>query len=172
MDIFQNWTILNADDFATALPRSPGELGMEVMAQVRATGRFMDHVRLSIGGSRVLQASFSTRAVFLSEIIPDTTIMIQKRPEDIAIRRNMTSSEWSDLVTLLRARDALAYRGEEEEDDTEDLLELIGALADPQQAQASIRWAICATADRQLELVLQGLPAPAAILNSKPLLKG
>jgi hypothetical protein len=172
MESFQSWTILDSGEFTTAQPRSPGELGVEVMAQVRPTGRFMDHMRLALGGSKMLQATFSSKAVFPSAVLPDTLITIQKRPEDVIIKRNTTTSEWMDLNTLIKARDALAHREDEEEDDTEDLLELMDALADPQQAQASIRWAVCATPDRQLQLVLQSLPAPAAILNSKPLLKG
>jgi hypothetical protein len=54
--------------------------------------------------------------------------------------------------------------------DNEDLLTLMSGLTD--QAQASVRWAIGATTDNWLELVLQALPASASVLNGKPLLKG
>jgi hypothetical protein len=173
MDIFNNWMILAADQFALAAPREPGELGAEVLAQVRPTGRIMDNMRISLGGSQILEATFSTANVFSAQLIPRTNLIWQKRPGDIVIRKNLTSSTWYDLTTLLQSREVNAQQSDDgDEDDYEGFLTLMSGLADQQQAQASVRWAVGATADNWLELVLQALPAPASVLNGKPLLKG
>jgi hypothetical protein len=63
------------------------------------------------------------------------------------IRKNLTTSDWLDMIGLLRSRDLTAGGTEAEEDDNEDLLTLIGALDDPSTAQASIRWAVVAGQD-------------------------
>jgi hypothetical protein len=172
MDLFNNWTILPADQFTLATPREPGELGAKVLAQLRPTGRIMDNMRISLGGSWILEATFSTRDVFLAPLIPKNPLIWQKRPRDIIIRKNLTTS--IDLSSLIRAREVIAQRSdaEEDEDDNEELPTLMAGLADLQQAQASIRWAVGATTDCRLELVLQALLASASVLNGKPLLMG
>jgi hypothetical protein len=49
--------VLEADLFATAVPRDPGDLGAEVLAQVRGTGQIADHFRVTLGGSKILDVS-------------------------------------------------------------------------------------------------------------------
>jgi hypothetical protein len=175
MDIQHHpWSILPADNFSTAEPPEPGDLGVQLLAQVRATGRIADHMRLAIGGSKILEATFSSQLVFASPLIPAMTLVMQRRPRDIILRCNMTSSEWMDVTNLLRGRELIAggqQEGDEEEDDNDDILTILENLVDPHQGQASIRWAVGATSDRQLELILQALPASANNLNSKPMLK-
>jgi hypothetical protein len=168
------WTILPAASFSTAQPREPGGLGVEVLAQVRPTGRFMDNMRLVLGGSQLLEVRFSSRHIYASEMIPETTKVLQRRPEDITIRQNLTTSEWKEVNDLLRARELVASGPDPDEDDydNKDILQLIHGLAEPAQGQASLRWAVGATIDNKLELVLQALPAAASVLNSKPIFKG
>jgi hypothetical protein len=169
------WSILPAADFSTAEPPEPGDLGVQLLAQVRASGRIADHMRLAIGGSKILEATFSSQLVFASPMIPAMTLVMQRRPRDINFRCNMTSSEWMDVTNLLRNRELIAggqQEGNEEEDDNDDILILLENLVDLHQGQASIRWAVGVTSDRQLELILQALPASANNLNSKPMLKG
>jgi hypothetical protein len=172
MEFPPHWTVKAIQEFATAVPANPGEVGAEVMAQARVTGRFIDNVRVALGGTRILEAAFSTAAIFDADLIPETPLIYQKRPADIIIRTNLNSSEWADVRDLLQEREILAARPGVEEDDNEDLLTLLDGLEGPTANQAAIRWAVCVGDDQRLQLVLQALPGSATVLNSKRALKG
>jgi hypothetical protein len=169
MDIDVAWTILPATEFGTAQPREPGELGAEVLGQLRETGRFMDDVRVASGGSKILEANFYSHDIFCFEMLPTASLVLQKRPEDVVLRNNATSSIWYDVNALLQAREIIV---EGQEDDIDEFLSLINNLSDLSEAEALIRWAVIAPDDLSLELVLQALPAAAAILNSRSVFKG
>jgi hypothetical protein len=168
------WMIREATEFDTAGPQRPGSLGMEVLAQVRASGRFTDNLRVVIGGERALEAVFSTTTIFSSSFIPATDLFYQIRASSIKIRKNQTTSEWYDVIQLLKEHKIITSRpgASEEEDDNEDLITLLDSVSNPAEAQAAIRWAVCASEDSHLDLVLEALPASATVLNSKPILKG
>jgi hypothetical protein len=95
MAAHHRWTFLTATSFPTAQPQDPGGLGVEASSS-EPKGRFMDNVRLTLGDSQVLEARFSSRHVFPSEMIAEATMALQQRPEDITIRQNLTTSEWKD----------------------------------------------------------------------------
>ena len=50
-----NWEVVPKEDFELAVPRDPGSLGVELMAQVRGNGWIKDHARLVVGGSLILE---------------------------------------------------------------------------------------------------------------------
>ena len=54
MDFPPDWEAMGAEDFTTAGPRNAGPCGMELLAQVRPNGRILDHYRVTLGGSRIL----------------------------------------------------------------------------------------------------------------------
>ena len=87
------WICLPAEDFELAVPRNPGTLGLEVMAQVR----IVEHVRTAIGGSKILRVNFNTRDIFLTATLRATPLQLEMWPRDINLRRNMASSEWIDV---------------------------------------------------------------------------
>jgi hypothetical protein len=45
------------EDFASAGPLNPRDLGVEVLAEVRPNGRILDHFRVTIGGSKILDVN-------------------------------------------------------------------------------------------------------------------
>jgi hypothetical protein len=49
--------VFGAEQFETAAPREAGELGLELMAQVRPNGRILDHFRVTLGGSKIIDVS-------------------------------------------------------------------------------------------------------------------
>jgi hypothetical protein len=106
------------------------------------------------------------------QLLPETGLVLQKRSGDIAVRKNLTSSDWHDAVGPLRSRELIAGRADSEDDGNDDLLTLSEALWSPTAAQAALRWAVIASEDQRLHLQLQALLSSATVLNSRPIFKG
>jgi hypothetical protein len=49
------WFHFPAEEFETVGPRSNADLCAEIMAQARPNGRIMDHWRIALGGSTILE---------------------------------------------------------------------------------------------------------------------
>lgn len=169
------WAIFSEEDFLVAVPRDPGEIGMEVMAQIRPTGRILDHFRIVLGGSKLLETALSTKDMFPGATLPAFNISYQKWPRDIELRPNMATSEWMDVKLLIASNDMTvepsAGSSSEAAETTPANADLLAALEGSEHA-ASIRWAVGVGADNCMELALQLLPAAAAILSGKPALRG
>ena len=170
-----SWFIFPNEDFETAPVRSTGELCVELMAQARPKGQLMDHWRLVLGGSKILEAS-----VELARVIPAVTaiglpkwhLRMQKWPADITIRRNMTSSAWFDMTTLLAANQIeVTEKDDGDSVDSAQLCEGLNRIRDKILSSCSWRWAVCASEDDRLELQLQCIPVSTTYLNSKPQFK-
>lgn len=171
MDFPPEWTMLAMEDFETATPRDPGELGMELMVQARATGRLMDHHRVTLGGTVILTANFSTTIVYQIPDLPNLNLKLAIWPREIKIRRNMTTSEWFDLTNQIASNDVLSS-SHGSVNTNADLLEFFNSEPSRTPVGCSFRWAVGVGADGRMELCLQSLPASATLLNSKPSLKG
>ncbi len=170
-----DWPCLNSEDFELAVPRNPGRLGIEVMAQARVNGRIIDHFRVALGGSEIIKVNFTTNSIFLVENTPAVKLSHEIWPRDIQIRRNMTSSEWLDVATLLASRDVSVTTDGPPDAEVPDGNTALLAAMDGQPkplVSASIRWAVCAGIDGRMELVLQTFPSTAAILSGKPAFRG
>ena len=170
-----DWPCLNNEDFELAVTRTPGVLGVEVMTQARVNGRIIDHFRVALGGSEILRVRFSTRDIFLVENTPAVQLKHEIWPRDINIRRNMSTSEWLDVTTLLSSNDiCVSPDGPADVEIPEGNEALLAAMDGQPKAlvSASIRWAVCAGIDGRMELVLQSFPATAAILSGKPAFRG
>ena len=100
----EDWPAFPAADYELAVPRDPGALGVEVMAQARVNGRIVDHFRVAVGGASILRVNFTTRDIYLSERIPVTPLQFEVWPRDVKLRRNMATSEWMDVNTLVASR--------------------------------------------------------------------
>ena len=181
MEFPPEWLIFPNDEFDIAAPRDPGRCGVELMAQVRPNGRIMDHFRLAVGGTQLLENSFITSELCANQAIPDMTIKWDVWPRDVKIRRNMSTSEWFDLTELIRSNDArvvenrdLAPGGSAEPvvDHNAQLLAFLDNLPECSKCGASVRWVVGIGPSNHLELDLQGLPASAAVLNRKLTLRG
>ena len=183
MEFPPQWNVLAAEDFELATTRDPGILGAELMAQVRPNGRIMDHFRIAVGGSHIITARFPAKEIYANQVVPNLDIRWQMWPRDVAIRRNMASSEWLDLTTLLQANEALAFDADWIRDGgegssagppskNEELINFLADLPEKSRCGASVRWAVGIGPDYNLELVLQGMPASAAVLNGKPAFRG
>ena len=100
------WFISDAGEFDTARPRAASECCMEVMAQVRANGRVMEHWRIATRGTALLKVSIDLATIIpaLGEL-PKCTLLYEMWPADLGIRRNMTTSPWQDISALLLANE-------------------------------------------------------------------
>ena len=166
----EEWVVFAATDFNTAAPRFPGERGVELMAQVRSNGRIMDHWRMALGGSKVLEATFPLSTILPAAAgLPAWHVTYQQFPRDIVLRRNMLSGAWIDAVGLLSSHEFLVADAEEQPVDIQQVITAIKALPAKQNTGASIRWSVVATITDRLELQLQSLPCAANQLTGKPI---
>jgi hypothetical protein len=87
---------------------------------------------------------------------------------DVEIRRNMTTSVWVDLATLVSSNNAVVTDERDEPVQPERFAEAFRVV----QAAASIRFAVVVADDNNMQLQLQGMPASPATLMSKPPYRG
>ena len=149
---------------------------MELRAQVRPNGQIMDHFRLAVGGTQLLENSFVTGELYANQAILDMTLKWDVWPRDVKICRNMSTSEWFDLTELIRSNDTRVVEnrdpapGGSAEPVVDHNAQLLAFLDNPPERSkcgASVRWAVGIGPGNHLELDLQGLPASAAVLNRK-----
>lgn len=169
-----SWLVFSPEEFETAAVRDPGDLGVELLAQVRQNGRLVDHCRLVVGGSKPVETTFELQEIFTFRgNIPAWRMGLAIWPREILIRRNMATSTWLDIRDLVAQRDILVTDGGANDDEVDpgEFAALFEGTSSS-SVSSSIRWAVCAGADDRIHLELQGLPFSAAVLNSKPLYKG
>jgi len=167
----ENWDLFKAEEFETAIARSPGDVGVELMVQARPNGRVVDHWRLVTGGVRILDAKVKMAHMMVAAAgLPAWSISLQKWPADIELRRNMTTSNWTDLTDMLTSNEVTVANGEGEPVANEVVVEALAGLPNKAGNSASLRWAVQVNPAGKLELNLQCLPAPLHCL-SKPLFK-
>ena len=172
MEFPGDWTILDIEDFETASsPRDPGALGVDVLVQLRNSGRAMDDFRVLVGGSQRLKVGFEASSVFPTTTVPDWIISLECWPWDISLRKIMVSSEWMDVINMLAANDLVVTDA-----DGNECNELLVTFFNKQGGKTSygalLRWAIGVGPDKKLELSLQCLPATSTYLAGKPTLQG
>jgi hypothetical protein len=152
LDYFDN------EDFDTAVPRSTGEAVMELMAQIRPNGRVMDHFRIALGRTSLLEVN-KTLSAILRHLL---------WARDVAIRRNMTTSKWLDVTSIIETNMAVISDLAGDEVAQEDVLEELENLDSGVPKFAAIRYAVVVGPDQRMALEVQSLPASANVLNGKP----
>ena len=172
MEFPPDWDVFPEEDFDMADPRNPGEAGVELMAQVRANGRILDHFRLALGGSELLSATVPLEDILQAKELPRWTLTVTSWPRDIKIRRNMASSTWVDVRDLVSSNDARLEDEDKKTVEGKAFLDLLDEMVDKATNSAAIRWAVGAGEDNKMALTLQALPCPAHSFAGKPLFKG
>jgi hypothetical protein len=168
MEFPTNWATFPAEDFSSAEARAPGNLGMELMVQMRPNGRLLDHFRVVLGGTDLLEAVLPLNNLLPSPNLNGWKARYQFWPRDTAIRRNMTTSSWMDLIQLTRSRE---LRIEDEDGETVNTDDAVRIMEEGNKS-AVIRLATTIGEDRRMTLELQSLPASLAVVNSKPIFRG
>ena len=156
-------------DFLLAQATTPGERSVDLLAQLRGTGRILDACRLVIGGTEVIQVDIDLQEVIPVDAFKNWRVRYQIWPRDIRIRLNQASGDWLDIEALIAGRDAEIVSADGAFIPPNEFLGMIGDL-DPPRA-ASVRWAVVIGDDGGIHLQLQTLPGPPNVLNGKPALR-
>ncbi len=162
LDFFDN------EDFDSAVPRSTGEAVMELMAQFRPNGRVMDHFRIAVGGSSLLEVNKPLSSIIPTVALDKYKFKYQFWARDIAIRRNMTTGKWLDVTAIIESNMATLTDPSGNEVAQDVVLEELEAVEDGQIRDAAIRYAVVIGPDQRMALEVQSLPASANVLNGKP----
>ena len=164
----QSLDSLPAADFGTAVSSLTGSLNVELLAQLRDNGRILNHWRLTIGGSSVQQLLVPMTEMFQLPSLSAWRFRMQFWARDVLIRRNMTTSTWVLVSTILSAREAQVT------DDTDQLVPTEAVLAEIQKAKvdSAIRWVVVIGEDEHHRLHKQLLSTSAESLSGKPVLRG
>jgi hypothetical protein len=175
MEFPSDWDIRPQEDFdlaCTALASSEEPALVQLLAQLRPTGRILDNFRLSIGGSQILEAELDLGAMIPTETLQGYRLAFQYWPRDIAIRRNMMSSSWQDVPNLVAANNATVLDPTGAGVPSAEFHHILEELPDEGPEGCAIRWAVVVGEDGHLKLQLQSLPSDAPSLNGRPLTKG
>jgi hypothetical protein len=160
MEFPPEWNVFLLEDFEAVAA------GMELMAQMRPNGGLLDHVHVATGGAEILEAEIKLNNLFLISSLNSWKAKFQFWARDTAIRRNMTSSAWKDVYSMIHSH---KIRIEEEGGEPVDMAEVVGELdCQPASRSAVIRHDVVIGEDQQMALELQSLPAFLATVNGKP----
>ena len=142
----------------------------EVFATVRPTGRILDTAKVVLNGSVTIQASFKMGLLFEDPDLAEWTILIDRHPRDILIRKGLLSASWEDVAGMVKSRNASVLDNHGAEIPASEFLRRIQD-EDGDPALAAVRWSTLLADSGKLAVQLQGLPSSAGILNGKPSLK-
>lgn len=165
-----DWNIFEADDFELAEARDPGNLGAELLAQVRPNGRIQDHYRVVLGGRQPLTMTTNFSNIFREAKYGDYKLRMQFWPRDLAIRRNATTTAWKGVYEMLAERNAIVTDKDDTTVPAEEVLRAMDAEKTLAEA-ASVRWGVVIGDDKRLRLDLVTLPASETTINGRPILK-
>jgi hypothetical protein len=174
MDFPPDWDINPLGGYEIAAPIVPAASTahtLELLAQLRPTGRILDGFRLSMDGPLL------ERQLDLGQLIPVNTfkgyrLQFQFWPRDIQIRRNMMSTAWIDVPVLIYSNEAQLSDERGREVAADQFMELLESLPEEGPESGSLRWAVVIGDDGDPRLQLQSLPSDAVSLSGRPATKG
>jgi hypothetical protein len=127
---------------------------------------------VAVGGSKILNINFALANSLASPRAWNWRVKMQVWPRDVEIWRNMMTSAWKNLESLVSARECQVVEDNEGEEGSGLTPEAIMEAMKADSACAAIRFAVALGGDQRLALVLQGLPASADQLMGKPAFRG
>jgi hypothetical protein len=167
----EDYAIFAATDFDTAAPRSAGAVTMELLVQTRPNGRMLDHFRIGIGGNKLMEVKAPLGSIIFGA--PSKWILTyQFWGRDVHIRRNMTTSIWWDVYSLIKENNAGVVDETGAEVPAEVVLKALDKLPDGRQKSAIVRVCAAVAEDLRMELVMQSLPMSQACAEGKPSYRG
>jgi hypothetical protein len=144
MELPANWGVLDITDFNTAMPTVPEEYTVELLAELRNTGRILDGFRFLLDDSKVLEAYVNFHKILQVGKLQGMQAYIQSWPRNIKIRRNMLSTAWVSITDDITSNDV-------DENSTGvpagSVMRILERLPGDSPVNASTRWAIAIGAD-------------------------
>ncbi len=171
MEFPATWVVLNITDYDTAMPDVSGEFVVELLAQLRNTGRILDGFRFALDGSRALEACVNLDKILPVGELRGLRALIRCWPWDVKIRRNMLSSSWTSITDSLASNEMDITDKDGGGVTAGAIMRILERLPGNGPVNASTRWAITAGSDGFLKLQLQGLPLVATVLNNRSTFK-
>jgi hypothetical protein len=171
MEFPATWVVLNITDYDTAMPAVSGEFVVELLAQLRNTGRILDGFRFALDGSRALEACVNLDKILPVGELRGLQALIQCWPRDVKIRRNMLSSSWTSITDSITSNEMDITDEDGGGVTAGAVMRILERLPGNGPVNASTRWAIAAGSDGFLRLQLQGLPLVASVLNNRSTFK-
>jgi hypothetical protein len=101
MEFPPTWRVFLDEEFQVAQPQIEGPTTMELMVQVRHTGRMLSNFRIGLGGEASLKVDVDLGVMVPREAFHIWRFRTQYWPRDIKIRTNMTTSVWIDLADTI-----------------------------------------------------------------------
>jgi hypothetical protein len=142
----------------------------ELFASVKNDGRIGDATRLVLGGRAILEANFKLGLIFEDSGMENWSIVMEKWPRDMDIRRGLLTGLWQNITDVVASRDASVLDETGSEVPASRFLKRVKEAEEGPEV-GSIRWAVMLNDCARLSIQLQGLPATAATLCGKPSLK-
>jgi hypothetical protein len=171
MEFPATWVVINITDYDTAMPAIHGEFVIELLAQLRNTGRILDGFKFALDGTKALEAYVSLDKILPVAELKGLQALIQSWPRDIKIRRNMLSSSWTSITDGITSNDVDILDEDGAGVSAGTVMRILERLPGDGPVNASTRWAIAAGLDGYLKLQLQGLPLVASVLNNRSTFK-
>jgi hypothetical protein len=165
MEFPAEWAVFHADEFDTAAPRSHGKAVMELMIQARPNGRLLDQFRIATRGS---EARFQLTDIISNAELEGVTAQFQFWGRDANLRRNMTTSEWLDVYGLIKSNELKLETAGGKLIKAEKVLSILDMMTGARLKSAVIRTCTAVGLDGKMELELQALPLPLAMVNGEP----
>jgi hypothetical protein len=82
---------------------------MELLVQVRHTGRMLSNFRIRLGGEARIKVDVDLGAMVPRDTFNGWRFRTQYWSRDIKIRTNMTTSAWIDLADTIAAKDGAVF---------------------------------------------------------------
>jgi hypothetical protein len=168
----EDWVFNDLDEFDTAPTNVKGDYTLEIYAQLRPTGRMLDHYRAVLGGSKHLEINANLMDMIPTDRFKGWRYRTQKHPNEVIIRRNMFSSAWVDTPTTLLFNEATVYNAEDEVVANDVFMAMLEELPESGPETVATRYCIVIGADRRPALQFQSLPTSAVVLSGKAAFKG
>jgi hypothetical protein len=158
--------------YLTPVQSSASDYVMELLAQLRPSGRILDHFRIALDGSAALSKELDLGQLIPSSVFKGHKLAFQFWPRDIQIRRNMVSSAWVDVPALVCANKAQVLDPRGAGISAGSFMRMLDDLPEDGPESYSLCWAVTAGEDGGMRLQLQSLPCDAVSLSGKPATKG
>jgi hypothetical protein len=167
MDFPPEWVVLQMEEYNTATPDYQGDFTVELLAQLRSTGRILDNFRFALDGTLHLDATVDLASIIPVEVYQGWKLTQQFWPRDIPLRKNMVTSAWTSVTDTVASQDCDITDSDGAGISAGEFIRSIATLPGTGPTNRSTRWAVIISGDHHLKLQWQALPLPASVLNGK-----